>query len=85
MDIKKVDAKIKDCENMVSRLKRAKADYNNKVAALKAFKVAYTDGYGVYDDELVDFAYPEEYDMFCWLEDGVQRSKNELEKLLKYA
>ena len=83
MDMKSVDAKIDNYENTVDLLKKSKADYNNKVAALKAFKVAYTDGYGVRDGELIDFAYPEEYDVFCYLEDGVNRSQKDLEKLLK--
>ena len=48
--MKSVDAKIKNYENTAKLLKQYKADYSNKVAALKAFKVAYTDYYGVRDD-----------------------------------
>ena len=83
MDMKSVDAKIDNYENTAKLLKQYKADYNNKVAVLKAFKVAYTDRYGVRDGELIDFAYPEEYDVFCYLEDGVNRSQKDLERLLK--
>lgn len=83
MDIKDVDAKIDNYENTAKLLKQYKAGYSNKVAALKAFKVAYTDGYGVRDGELIDFAYPEEYDVFRYLEDGVNRSQKDLERLLK--
>ena len=83
MDMKSVDAKIKNYENTVDLLKKCKADYNNKVAALKAFKAAYTDGYGVRDGELIDYATPEEYRVLTMLENGVNRRQKDLEKLLK--
>ncbi|WP_333603862.1 hypothetical protein [Lactobacillus acetotolerans] len=83
MDMKSVDAKIDNYENTAKLLKQYKADYNNKVAVLKAFKVAYTDRYGVRYGELIDYATPEEYDVFCYLEDEVNRSQKDLERLLK--
>ena len=83
MDMKSVDVKIDNYENTVDLLKKSKADYNNKVAALKAFKVAYTDCYGVRDGELIDYATPEEYRVLTMLENGVNRRQKDLEKLLK--
>ena len=61
-------------------LNTAIAAYEAKLEALKAFKRAYTDGYGVEDDELEDFAQEGEFETFIWLQNGVEVAAGRVEK-----
>jgi len=72
--------KAKMYEAKARVLNTAIADYEAKLEALEAFKRAYTDGYGVDDDELEDFAQEGEFETFTWLQNGVEVAAGRVEK-----